>query len=74
MTENQKRSPGTPPGVAKNPTGINQFTGTEGRGKSFSFRFPITLDTKFRSEIETRGVSITEAFAQAIELWLDRQP
>jgi hypothetical protein len=68
MTE--KRSPGTPPGVVKNPKGINQFTGSEQRGKGLGFRLPIGLDTEFRRAIESRGITVTEALTEAIELWL----
>jgi hypothetical protein len=65
-----KRPPGTPPGVVKNPKGINQFTGTEQRGKALSFRLTIGLDTEFRRTIEQQEITVTEALTQAIELWL----
>ena len=70
MTE--KRPPGTPPGVIKNPTGKNQYSalGLESRGKSFGLRLPLTLDAQFRQAIEEKGITATVAMTEAVELWL----
>ena len=70
MTYIDKRSPGTPPVVIKNSKGINQYTGNEQRGKSFSFRLSIMLDGEFREAIKDRGITATTALTEAIKLWL----
>lgn len=65
-----KRPPGTPPGVIKNPKGINQHTGGVERGRSIACRLPINLDKKFRQTIEEQGITATTALVEAIEQWM----
>jgi hypothetical protein len=74
MTNAEKRPPGTPPGVVKNPQGINQYTGLEQRGQSISVRLPISLDADFRLAVSVQGLTITAALAEAIEHWLITKP
>jgi hypothetical protein len=68
-----KRPPGTPPGVIKNPKGINQYTGTMERGKSIACRLPIDLDKKFRAIIDEEGITATTALVEAIESWISKK-
>jgi hypothetical protein len=70
MTE-KKRPPGCPPGVAMNPTGINQWQND--RGRSLSVRLPLDLEKQFLSKVEELGVSRTNALQMAIEQWLENE-
>lgn len=68
-----RRPPGTPPGIVKNPKGINQYTGGVERGKSIACRLPIDLDKKFRQIIDEQGITATTALVEAIEKWMAYQ-
>jgi hypothetical protein len=70
MTD-KKRPPGCPPGVAMNPTGINQWSND--RGKTLSVRLPQDLEEQFLAKVEELGVTRTNAFEMAIEQWLENE-
>jgi hypothetical protein len=70
MTE-KKRPPGCPPGVAMNPTGINQWSND--RGKTFSIRLPVDLEQQLLLRVVELEITKTQAFEMAIEQWLQGQ-
>ncbi len=51
------RPPGCPPGVARNPIGMNQHDPNKRRGAAYAFRLPIELNEQFLSLIDEKGLS-----------------
>jgi hypothetical protein len=64
----EKRLPGCPPGVARNPMGKNQYVGD--RGKMLGCRLPINLEAKFLERVEAEQITNTLALEQAVTVWL----